>query len=218
MKIKPHKNLIPRSDFNLNASTDSFILIDPTKDKSKTRIIPLYEHEIKHVVLNVPDINSNRDGCRYLNVSYPRWKKYAQLYINKESGLSYFQILLNRSNKLKGARVKILRQLHRKKKWDEWYIKSIVEKLNSNTLNIKLYTRTKLKKFLIENEILANKCACCGYQDKNIITGKVPLLIDHIDSDYNNLKVDNLQLLCYNCFSQLVGPLMDYYPSRKDYK
>jgi hypothetical protein len=217
MKIKKHKNTIPRNDFNLNASTDSFVLIDPTKNKPKTRIIPLYEHEIKHVVFNVPNINSNRDGCRYINVSYPRWKKYAQLYINKEEGLSYFQILLNRSNKLKGGRVKILRQLHRKKKWDEWYVKSIVEKLNNNTLNIKLYSHKRLKEFLIDNEILPNKCACCGYQEKNLISGKVPLLIDHINNDYKDFKIDNLQLLCFNCYYQLVGPLLDYYTSRKDY-
>lgn len=218
IKIKKHKNKIPRFDANLNASTDSFVLIDPTLNKAKSRIIPLYEHEIKHVVFNVPDINSNRDGCRYLNVSYPRWKKYAQLYINKETNKSYFQILLDRSNKLKGARVKVLRQLHRKKKWDAWYVTNIIEKLNNNKLDVKIYTQKRLKEFLINNEVLANRCACCGYQEVNLLSNKVPLLIDHIDSDYSNFKIDNLQLLCYNCFYQLVGNPLKYYRSLKDYE
>jgi hypothetical protein len=97
-KVNKIKNQIPRFDSNLNASTDSFILIDPISNKSKSRVIPLHEHEIKHVVFNIPNINSNRDGCRYLNVPFPRWKKYALLYINKETNKSYFQILLDRMN------------------------------------------------------------------------------------------------------------------------
>ena len=165
----------------------------------------------------MPGINSNRDGCRYLNVSFPRWKKYAKLYINKELNKSYFQILLDRSNKLKGARVKELRQIHRKKRWDEWYVKNIIEKLNNNNLDVKVYTQKRLKEFLIDNEILPNRCACCGYAEKNILSGRVPLLIDHINNDWNDFTVMNLQLLCFNCFYQLVGPLMDYYKSRKDY-
>jgi hypothetical protein len=216
IKIKSPKNRIPRFDSNLNASTDSFILNDPTKGK-KSRIVPLYEHEIKHVVFNIPDIKSNRDASQYLNVSFKRWKKYASLYIEKESGKSYFQLLLDRSNKAKGQRLIILKKLHRKKKWDEWYVKNILEKLNNSELDVKKYTQKRLKEFLIANDVLVERCACCGYSEKNMITGKVPLLIDHIDCDYTNWKIENLQMLCFNCFSQLVGNPLDYYKSKKDY-
>jgi hypothetical protein len=216
IKIKSPKNRIPRFDSNLNASTDSFILNDPTKGK-KSRIVPLYEHEIKHVVFNIPDIKSNRDASQYLNVSFKRWKKYASLYIEKDSGKSYFQLLLDRSNKAKGQRLIILKKLHRKKKWDEWYVKNILEKLNNSELDVKKYTQKRLKEFLIANDVLVERCACCGYSEKNMITGKVPLLIDHIDCDYTNWKIENLQMLCFNCFSQLVGNPLDYYKSKKDY-
>jgi hypothetical protein len=216
-KVNKIKNQIPRFDSNLNASTDSFILIDPISNKSKSRVIPLHEHEIKHVVFNIPNINSNRDGCRYLNVSFPRWKKYALLYINKETNKSYFQILLDRSNKLKGARLKYLKKIHRKKKWDEWYVKSIIEKLNTSKLDVRHYTQKRLKEFLIDNEILPHRCACCGYSEKNILSNKVPLLIDHIDCNYEDFQITNLQLLCFNCFAQLVGPPINYYRSKNDY-
>ena len=217
IKIKSPKNRIPRFDSNLNASTDSFILNDPTKGK-KSRIVPLYEHEIKHVVFNIPDIKSNRDASQYLNVSFKRWKKYASLYIEKESGKSYFQLLLDRSNKAKGQRLIILKKLHRKKKWDEWYVKNILEKLNNSELDVKKYTQKRLKEFLIANDVLVERCACCGYSEKNMLTGKVPLLIDHIDCDYTNWKIENLQMLCFNCFSQLVGPPIDYYRAKSDYR
>jgi hypothetical protein len=216
IKIKSPKNRIPRFDSNLNASTDSFILNDPTKGK-KSRIVPLYEHEIKHVVFNIPDIKSNRDASQYLNVSFKRWKKYASLYIEKDSGKSYFQLLLDRSNKAKGQRLIILKKLHRKKKWDEWYVKNILEKLNNSELDVKKYTQKRLKEFLIANDVLVERCTCCGYSEKNMLTGKVPLLIDHIDCDYTNWKIENLQMLCFNCFSQLVGNPLDYYKSKKDY-
>ena len=216
IKIKSPKNRIPRFDSNLNASTDSFILNDPTKGK-KSRIVPLYEHEIKHVVFNIPDIKSNRDASQYLNVSFKRWKKYASLYIEKDSGKSYFQLLLDRSNKAKGQRLIILKKLHRKKKWDEWYVKNILEKLNNSELDVKKYTQKRLKEFLIANDVLVERCACCRYSEKNMLTGKVPLLIDHIDCDYTNWKIENLQMLCFNCFSQLVGNPLDYYKSKKDY-
>ena len=216
VKIKAPKNRIPRFDFDLNASTDSFTLNDPTKVK-KSRVIPLYEHEIKHVVFNVPNIKSNRDAAHYLNVSFRRWKKYSSLYIEKESVKSYFQLLLDRSNKAKGARLVILKKLHRKKKWDEWYVKNIIQKLNNNELDVKVYTQKRLKEFLIANDILAERCACCGYSEKNMITGKAPLLLDHINCNYDEWNIENLQLLCFNCFSQLVGPPINYYKSKYDY-
>jgi hypothetical protein len=150
-------------------------------------------------------------------VSFKRWKKYASLYIEKDSGKSYFQLLLDRSNKAKGQRLIILKKLHRKKKWDEWYVKNILEKLNNSELDVKKYTQKRLKEFLIANDVLVERCACCGYSEKNMITGKVPLLIDHIDCDYTNWKIENLQMLCFNCFSQLVGNPLDYYKSKKDY-
>jgi hypothetical protein len=51
-----------------------------------------------------------------------------------------------------------------------------------------------------------------------MITGKVPLLLDHIDCNYNEWKIENLQLLCYNCFAMLVGNPIQYYKSKYDYE
>ena len=43
------------------------------------------------------------------------------------------------------------------------------------------------------------KCSKCGWGEKNIHTGNVPLEIDHIDDDPYNHAPDNLQVLCPNC-------------------
>lgn len=41
-------------------------------------------------------------------------------------------------------------------------------------------------------------CVMCGWAERNPITGKTPLHIDHIDGDWQNNRPDNLRLLCPN--------------------
>ena len=50
-------------------------------------------------------------------------------------------------------------------------------------------------------EVYNNKCQSCGWSKINATTGKVPLTINHIDGDYTNSCLDNLELLCPNCHS-----------------
>lgn len=44
-------------------------------------------------------------------------------------------------------------------------------------------------------------CSLCGWSKRNIITGVVPLVADHIDGNWRNNGVDNLRLICPNCDS-----------------
>ena len=46
-----------------------------------------------------------------------------------------------------------------------------------------------------------NKCARCGWGEKNKYTGNIPLEVEHIDGNYQNNNEDNLILLCPNCHS-----------------
>ena len=60
---------------------------------------------------------------------------------------------------------------------------------------ISLYIKTYLfKKY-------DNKCARCGWGERNNYTTKIPLEIEHIDGNYKNNKEENLILLCPNCHS-----------------
>ena len=39
----------------------------------------------------------------------------------------------------------------------------------------------------------------CGWAERNLFTNKIPLSLHHIDGNYKNNKVENLELLCPNC-------------------
>jgi len=56
-----------------------------------------------------------------------------------------------------------------------------------------------LKLFLVKNN--GEKCMKCGWCEKNPITNKVPIELEHKDGNSENNNLDNLELLCPNCHS-----------------
>ena len=73
---------------------------------------------------------------------------------------------------------------------------NVSEYLNSS----KKIGTSALKKKLLKENLIEDKCAICGlaeWQNKPIT-----LQLHHIDGNPNNNNLDNLQLLCPNCHSQ----------------
>ena len=56
-----------------------------------------------------------------------------------------------------------------------------------------------LRRYLLKH--YGEKCSLCGWNQRNPITGRVPLEVDHIDGDSLNSVENNLRLLCPNCHS-----------------
>jgi len=58
---------------------------------------------------------------------------------------------------------------------------------------------TFLRRYLIRR--LGEKCAACGWNERHLKTGKVPIELEHIDGNWQNNRLQNLTLLCPNCHS-----------------
>ena len=56
-----------------------------------------------------------------------------------------------------------------------------------------------LRRALIE--LHGEECSRCGWAERNVITQRVPVEVEHIDGNWENNRPDNLTLLCPNCHS-----------------
>ncbi|MEK7095116.1 MAG: HNH endonuclease signature motif containing protein [Patescibacteria group bacterium] len=83
------------------------------------------------------------------------------------------------------------------------YYKSIEEwKFGIKNGSLGIQTRiisSFLRRYLFEK--YKNKCSQCGWNEKNLVSGKIPLEVDHIDGNSENNSEENLRLLCPNCHS-----------------
>ena len=78
----------------------------------------------------------------------------------------------------------------------EYNKKIIYQKIEDG--DVSLYHR-RYKNYLIDKH--GNKCMECGWDKINIITGNVPIELEHIDGNSENNLLINLKLLCPNCHS-----------------
>lgn len=56
-----------------------------------------------------------------------------------------------------------------------------------------------VRRYLLKTH--GEQCSLCGWNERNPITMKVPLEVDHIDGNHKNSTVENLRLICPNCHS-----------------
>lgn len=56
-----------------------------------------------------------------------------------------------------------------------------------------------IKQYLIN--LNGEKCMRCEWSERNTFTGKIPIELSHIDGDFTNNKIENLELICPNCHS-----------------
>lgn len=131
------------------------------------------ESQIKFAISNT---KSNSAASRFLNVSYNTFSKYARIH-------GMFEVNKNQSGKgiLKGGR-------RSKVPWTE-----IFDNKHPN------YDLPNLKRRLIAELIIEEKCEVCGYNTRRDFDDKMSIVLDFKDGNVQNMSRDNMRLLCYNC-------------------
>jgi hypothetical protein len=139
----------------------------------------LGEAEIRYAMDNT---KSNAEAARFLKVSFTTYKKYAKMYTDSESGKTLYDMHTNQAG---------------------YGITKNVSNANIGKYSIEkilagehpTYPTWKLR-----NRILA-----LAILERRITDDTVPLLLDHIDGDTTNHRIENIQMLCLNCYYQQTG-------------
>ena len=61
------------------------------------------------------------------------------------------------------------------------------------------YPIFKVKDKLIRSGVKELKCELCGYHEKRVTDGKLPLILNFMDGNEKNHVLENMKLYCYNC-------------------
>jgi hypothetical protein len=149
----------------------------------------LPESDIRYAIANT---KSNAEAARFLKVSFTTWKKYAKMYVDSATGKTLYDLHTNQ------AGLGITKDSVRANA-GLYSIDRLLEGKHPN------YPVWKLRNRLLALNIFQEECQCCGYAERRVTDDTVPLLLDHIDGDVTNHRVENLQMLCLNCYYQQVG-------------
>ena len=148
----------------------------------------------KNMILRAQEnTNSNMAAARWLEVSYNTYRKWAKYY-------KVFEQHLNQ----KGVGVK--------KGWATYKV-PVDDIITGKRQPPARWSHKVLKKRLIEDGYFNDECSHCSYNEENLITNSVCLGIDFKDGNHENFKIDNLRLLCPNCYLSYNGR----FPSSKTF-
>ena len=140
---------------------------------------------------------SVRAAARYLNCSYQHIKKWMKLYVDS-NGVSLFDAHKNQSGK---GIPKFLSVSTINKK--EPAILDIVE----GRIDASHFNPQKIKYRLITEGYLKDECGNCGFHERRVSDYKSPLILHFKDNNKQHYRLDNMEMLCYNCYYLMVGDI-----------
>ena len=138
---------------------------------------------------------SNLQAARRLHVSFETYRRESKKYETEPgSGVTLFEAHMATS-------AGIPRYSNRKVK--EVPIEDIIEaRVDGTQWPIK-----DVRDKLIHNQYLVECCGDCGYKERRVGDYKMPLLLTFKDGNKRNYLLDNLTMLCYNCYFLQVGDI-----------
>ena len=136
---------------------------------------------------------SNIAAAKWMNVCYTTYKKWAKYYCIFDQHLNQKGDGIKKGFAVRTVNVEdiVLGKREPPRRWSQ----SVV------------------KEELISKGYWQDECAHCGYNETNLATDKICLGIDFEDGNSKNWVLENIRLLCANCYYSFNG----YFPSAKKF-
>lgn len=139
---------------------------------------------------------SVRAAARYLKCSYQHIKPYFKMFKvddNDPNSPTLFEVHKNQSG------IGVPKFLPNKRR--EPNVKLIFEE----GIGYESFTPSKIKTRGIAEGYLRDECYKCGCNERRVTDYKTPTLLNFKDGNKSNYLIDNLELLCYNCYFLFVA-------------
>ena len=136
---------------------------------------------------------SNMAAAKWMRVSYTTYKKWAKYY-------GVFEQHLNQKGDgiKKGFAVRTV---------------NVEDVVLGKREPPRRWSQSVVKEELIDKGYWQHECSNCGYNEENMATGKTCLGVDFKDGNSKNWLLDNIRLLCANCYYSFNA----YFPSAKKF-
>jgi len=146
----------------------------------------------------VAKTKSNKAAARYTNCSYIHWKKWAKMYDATEPG--YANIFEQHKNQSGKGIPKFLSNGNPRK---DFALLDLIE----GRIDPSSFNPAKIKYRLIQEGYIQEECTSCGFHERRVLDYKMPLIMNFKDGNKQHYRLENIQLLCYNCYYLQIGDL-----------
>jgi hypothetical protein len=141
---------------------------------------------------------SNRAGARYLNCSYQHYKKWAKFY--EATDPQYPNLFDPHKNQSGKGIPKFLSNGNPRK---DFALLDIIE----GRIDPSSFNPNKIKYKLIQEGFIKEECSSCGFKEYRLLDYKMPLVMHFKDGNKQHYRLENIQMLCYNCYYLYQGDL-----------
>lgn len=152
-----------------------------------------YDFSEEQVLSALASATSVKEAARILNVSYGTLKSYAKKYVDPTTGKTLFEKFKNPSGKGIDRNYDRLTSMYSPEKLFKQGQKTTPERI------------AKLKDIVVSKCIIKLMCNKCGYHEKRLTDMKPPLLLNFVNKNKSDWRIENLELLCYNCYFLYIG-------------
>lgn len=139
---------------------------------------------------------SVRAAAKYLGASYQHIKPYFKQFRVDESDPNSPTLFDVHKNQKGEGIPKFLPNKRREPN---------VKKIFEEGVGYESFTPSKIKSRGIAEGYLRDECYKCGCNERRVTDYKTPTLLNFKDNNKSNYLIDNLEIVCYNCFFLYIG-------------